>query len=54
MIQPGFYWVRLSEGDDWEPALLDDGGSWWLTAGDVPLTSVFEIGPRLTPPEGDA
>lgn len=53
MIEPGFYWVRPWKGADWEPAELDadHADTWWLTGGDTPLQSVFEIGPRLTPPE---
>lgn len=48
--EPGFYWVHLSTGGDWQPGEYD-GRLWWLPGGDLPLDDVDLVkGERLVPP----
>lgn len=52
-LEPGYYWVRHSEGEDWEPALWNNGqwvflGSALDENGDYEMP--FSIGSRLAEP----
>ena len=52
-LAAGYYWVRPSAGDEWEPAAWNS--QLWIFLGseieeDGELETPFEVGPRLTEP----
>ena len=51
--EDGFYWVKISEGDDWEPARYwGRYDNWNLINATIDRSSQYfhAIGPKLTPP----
>jgi hypothetical protein len=52
-LDPGYYWVRMSDVDDWEPAMWNSQ-LWVFLGASVPddgeLETPFEVGARLTGP----
>jgi hypothetical protein len=52
-LEPGYYWVRMSDVDDWEPAMWNR--QLWVFLGtsvaeDGELEVPFEVGPRICEP----
>lgn len=53
MRESGYYWVLTSEEadeNDWEPAFLDEQGSWWLIDNRHSIKesgNIVEVGERL-------
>lgn len=50
--EPGYYWVRFEDGDEWEPAEIDGGGTLYVIGTDIGFDErrFAEIGDRISPP----
>jgi hypothetical protein len=47
--EPGYYWVKLAEPEDWEPAMWT-GGHWVLLGAEAGDDVPAVIGDQVTPP----
>lgn len=49
-MSPGFYWVKPTSRDPWQPAEFN-GVTWWLIEWKCEVTDIFQIGEQIPVPE---